>query len=147
ALTIAASFAFSTQVSAQVGATTTVGNRAPVISGAPASAVMAGQTYSFQPAASDADGNALTFSVTSKPAWARLDQTTGHFYGTPTSAQIGVYEEIEISVYDGTVRTRLPKFSISVNANPALGSAPTISGTPVTSAVAGNAYSFQPSAM
>lgn len=147
ALAIAASFGFSTQASAQVVGTTTVQNHAPVISGTPASAVMAGQTYSFQPTAYDADGNTLVFSVTSKPTWARLDKATGRFYGTPTSSDIGVYEDIEISVYDGQVRTRLPKFSITVNANPALGSAPTISGTPVTSVIAGNAYSFQPSAM
>ena len=49
----------------------------------PATAVTAGTTYNFQPSASDADGNKLTFSVTSKPAWARLDRATGHFYGTP----------------------------------------------------------------
>jgi hypothetical protein len=147
ALAIAASFGLSTQAAAQVTTTTTVRNHAPVISGTPASAVMAGQTYNFQPTAYDADRNTLVFSVTSKPAWARLDKATGRFYGTPTSADVGAYEEIEISVSDGFVRTKLPKFSINVNANPVLGSAPTISGTPATSVVAGNAYSFQPGAM
>ncbi len=138
----AASFGFSAQASAA-----TVQNHAPVISGQAPSSVMAGQTYSFMPSASDVDGDALVFSVTSKPAWARLDRATGRFYGTPTNAQAGSYEEIEIAVSDGKTRTKLPKFAITVSADPALGRAPSISGTPVTTVAVGSAYSFAPSAM
>jgi hypothetical protein len=122
-------------------------NTAPVISGTPALTTTAGQLYNFQPSASDVDGNALSFSVTSKPAWARLDKATGRFYGTPSNADAGVYEQIEISVSGGMTRTKLPKFSLTVAANPALGQAPSISGTPVTTVMANHAYSFKPNAM
>jgi hypothetical protein len=49
-----------------------------------------------------------------------------------------------ISVTDGTASAALPGFSITVNAAP--NSAPTISGTPVTSATVGVAWSFAPTA-
>jgi hypothetical protein len=138
----AASFGFSTQAAA-----VTVGNHAPVISGQAPASVMGGQTYNFQPTASDVDGDTLVFSVTSKPAWARLDKATGHFYGTPTNSDVGSYEEIEISVSDGVTRAKLPKFAITVSANPLLGQAPSISGTPVTTGTVGTAYNFTPNAM
>jgi hypothetical protein len=138
----AASFGVSTQAAA-----VTVGNHAPVISGQAPAAVMGGKTYTFTPSASDVDGDTLVFSVTSKPTWARLDKATGRFYGTPANADAGSYEEIEISVSDGTTRTKLPKFAITVNADPALGHAPSISGTPVTTSTVGAAYSFAPNAM
>jgi putative Ig domain-containing protein len=122
-------------------------NLAPVISGAPATSVVAGKAYSFQPSASDANGDTLVFSVTSKPSWARLDKSTGRLYGTPSADQAGVYEEVEIMVTDGVARTKLPKFSITVAADPKSNRAPTISGTPATTAKVGKPYTFQPTAM
>ena len=122
-------------------------NQPPVISGTPAITTVAGTMYSFQPMASDANADQLVFSVTSKPSWARLDRTSGRFYGSPTNAEAGVYEQIEISVSDGKSRTKLPKFALTVVADATLGRAPSISGTPVTSVAANSAYSFQPGAM
>jgi hypothetical protein len=46
-------------------------NSEPTISGAPPNAVKTGDDYSFTPTASDADGDALTFSIDNKPNWAR----------------------------------------------------------------------------
>ena len=122
-------------------------NRAPVISGTPVTSVVAGKTYSFQPRAYDANGDKLVFSVTDKPSWARLDKTNGRLYGTPTAEHVGVYEEVEIMVTDGIARVKLPKFSITVAADPKTGRAPTISGTPAAVAKVGKPYVFQPSAM
>jgi Putative Ig domain len=120
---------------------------APSISGTAATTVVAGQRYTFQPSARDADGGTLVFSVTDKPVWASLDRTTGLFSGTPTLTQAGTYPAIEISVTDGTTRTKLPKFAITVTPGSASGShAPVISGAPITTVVVGQGYSFQPSA-
>ena len=91
------------------------GNHAPTISGAPAASVISGQAYSFTPAAADADNDSLTFAISSKPAWATFSTATGRLSGTPTSAQTGSYEEIEISVSDGKVVTKLPQFAIVVS--------------------------------
>jgi hypothetical protein len=118
-------------------------NRAPTISGSPATTVTAGQAYSFTPTASDPDGNPLSFSITNKPPWASLSVTTGRLSGTPSTAQAGVYESIQISVSDGMVTRSLPSFEIEVElAN----RPPVISGTPATSIVEGQSYSFTPTA-
>ena len=129
-----------------VASAQTLPNHPPSISGVAPATTIAGQLYSFQPSASDADGNTLVFSVTDKPVWASLNKATGRLSGTPTSAQAGVYGAIEISVSDGYTRTKLPKFSITVAANALANHPPSISGTPVPTVAAGSGYSFVPSA-
>ena len=105
-------------------------NSAPIISGAPANAVMTGDSYSFAPAASDPDGDALTFSIQNKPSWASFDSATGRLSGQPLLGDIGTYTAISISVSDGKATTALPAFSVEV-AQTALG-AMTLSWTPPT---------------
>ena len=80
----------------------------PVISGTPASSVMAGSGYAFQPAASDPAGKLLSFSVQNKPAWASFSIASGQLDGTPSSAQTGTYANIVISASDGTAASALP---------------------------------------
>ena len=58
-------------------------NLPPVISGTPAASIVAGQAYSFQPSASDPNGDTLTFSISGKPAWATFNTSTGRLNGTP----------------------------------------------------------------
>ena len=118
-------------------------NRAPTINGTPSTSVGTGQTYSFQPSASDPDGDTLSFSIQNKPSWATFSTTTGRLYGTPTST--GTFGNIVIRVTDGSLSDSLPAFGISVTSSTA-NSAPTISGSPATSVTAGQTYSFQPSA-
>jgi Putative Ig domain len=118
-------------------------NRAPVISGSPVTSVVAGQPYSFQPTASDADGQALTFSISNRPAWASFNTQTGRLSGTPADNQVGSYNNVLISVSDGNAVSSLPAFSIRVDA---ANRAPVIGGTPATTVVAGQPYSFQPNA-
>jgi hypothetical protein len=119
-------------------------NAAPTIRGTPASSVTAASAYSFQPFGDDADGDALTFSISGKPSWATFDAPTGAMWGTPTDAQAGTYSNIVIRVSDGRATTALPAFSIVVNAKP--NTAPTISGSPATSVAGNSAYTFRPSA-
>jgi hypothetical protein len=90
------------------------GNQAPTISGAPPSQAVQGQEYSFTPAASDANGDTLTFSITNTPAWATFNTSSGRLSGTPTSAQVGTSANIQISVSDGTATVNLAAFSITV---------------------------------
>ncbi len=118
-------------------------NRAPTIGGTPAASVTAGKSYSFTPTASDADGDALTFSITGKPAWASFSSSSGRLSGSPGSSRIGSYPNIVIRVSDGEASASLPAFSINVVGPNA---PPTIDGTPAGSVTAGNSYSFTPSA-
>src|SRR5690606_4437477 len=121
---------------------TEAANRAPAISGTAPTTATIGVQYSFTPSASDPDGNTLGFSIENRPDWATFDTTTGRLSGTPKTA--GTHANIAIRVNDGNLSAALPAFSIQVNApsNPA----PTISGSPATTATAGSAYSFLPKA-
>lgn len=89
-------------------------NTPPVISGAPAVSASINQPYVFQPDASDADGDALTFSIVNKPAWASFDTGTGLLSGTPSSAYSGLFADIVIAVTDGDAVASLAAFSIIV---------------------------------
>ncbi|MCB1845735.1 MAG: hypothetical protein KDI09_22380, partial [Halioglobus sp.] len=119
-------------------------NTAPGISGTPASNVVAGNNYSFIPTAADADGDALTFSISNAPSWASFSSVTGALSGTPSVNDVGTYAGIRISVSDGAESASLPVFSITVDAVIVPNRAPQISGNPGTSVQAGSAYSFQP---
>jgi hypothetical protein len=125
-------------------------NAVPVISGTPAKSVVAGQAYAFSPSASDADHDALSFTIANKPSWASFNSTTGKLGGTPTTANEKTYSNIVITVSDGRATASLAAFAIAVTApgtqTPATNHAPTISGSPATSAVVGSAYSFTPTA-
>jgi hypothetical protein len=119
------------------------------IAGSPATSVTVGQTYSFTPAATDSEGRTLVFSVTNMPSWATFNTSNGQLSGAPSAASVGSYANIVIAASDGRRSAALPAFTLQVlaaqsSASPP--SPPTISGTPPTSDVAGNAYSFTPSA-
>jgi Putative Ig domain len=92
----------------------TGGSGNPSIQGKPASTAMANQGYTFQPAASDPNGDALSFTAMNLPAWATLDPATGKISGTPMSADVGTYTGIVISASDGHTSVALPAFSITV---------------------------------
>ncbi|HVS22403.1 MAG TPA: putative Ig domain-containing protein, partial [Gammaproteobacteria bacterium] len=128
--------------------TVTTANRAPTISGTPASTVVTGSSYSFQPTASDPDGNPLTFSVTNLPSWATFDSARGTLSGTPAAGNVGTYSGIVISVSDGQAPSvSLAAFSITVTAaSPPPNNPPTISGIPLTTGSVGTAYTFTPTA-
>ena len=91
-------------------------NRAPTISGTPPASVTTGQSYSFQPSASDPDGQTLAFHVANKPSWASFDPTTGRLSGTPAAGNAGTYPNIAISASDGSASATLQAFTVTVQA-------------------------------
>ncbi len=119
--------------------TVEAGNRAPTISGSPATTIVEGQAYSFQPSASDPDGDSLGFTIANRPSWATFNATTGRLSGTPGNGTVGSYPNIQIRVSDGSLQASLPAFSISVqqvaNGSATLGWNPPTTredGTPLT---------------
>jgi len=121
-------------------------NSPPKISGTPSTTAKVGVAYSFQPTASDPNGDTLRFSVVNKPAWLGFSTTTGRLSGTPTSSNVGTWTSIIIIVTDSKgMSANLPSFSITVGSGTS-NSTPTISGTPPKSVVAGSLYSFTPTA-
>jgi hypothetical protein len=123
-------------------------NAPPIIAGAPATSLSAGSSYSFTPSAADPDGDKLVFSATNVPAWAQFNASTGALTGSPAEANVGSSAMIEIEVSDGKAIAQLPGFRINVTSNATAPSptnvAPTISGTPASTATAGKPYTFSP---
>ena len=107
-------------------------NQAPTISGAPLATARVNEAYSFQPSASDPDGDALAFQISNKPAWATFDTRTGRLSGTPSTSSTGVFSDVRITVSDGRASSALAPFAISVTSSQTTGSA-TLSWQPPTS--------------
>ena len=106
-------------------------NQVPRISGTPITVLRVGDMYSFQPGASDPDGDTLSFSIENRPTWADFNRTTGRLSGTPNAANVGEFTNVRITVSDGHgAHATLTPFNIDVT-QVALGSV-TLSWTPPT---------------
>ncbi|MFC5368812.1 DUF4347 domain-containing protein [Salinirubrum litoreum] len=102
-------------VTDSAGATDTLGpfsitvtnvNDAPTITNSPATTAPEDAAYSFVPSVTDPDaGDTTTFAVTALPSWASFDTATGELSGTPTNADVGSYDDIEITVTDAAGAT------------------------------------------
>jgi hypothetical protein len=114
----------------------------PTIAGTPPGSITAGQAFSFRPVVKAPRGESLTFSIVNLPGWATFNTSTGALVGTPTSANVGTFANILISVAGAETIVSLPAFSVQVVA--AASSAPTIAGTPDATVIAGTQYSFTP---
>jgi len=121
-------------------------NRAPTISGTPATNVVAGAAYTFQANAVDPDGDSLTYSIENLPTWATFSASTGRLTGTPAMSNVGTYSGIVIRVSDGTLNAALPAFALQVTSAPVANRPPVISGTPPASIAVGSPYAFTPTA-
>lgn len=135
-------------------------NQPPALEGSPETSIKVGAEYEFQPKAQDPDGDMLLFGVDGKPPWAEFDSLTGSLTGAPGEEDVGTYQGIVVWVTDGETKTPLPPFDIVVEAPPVEtparpgphapaepeNTAPTISGSPATSVVAGETYRFVPQA-
>ena len=89
-------------------------NDAPVITGVPSSQIVSGATYGFTPEATDVEEDTLSFSVQNNPDWLILDRSTGSLTGSPTDTDIGLTENIILTVTDGELDSSLEAFSIEV---------------------------------
>ena len=94
--------------------TTAQANTAPTITGSPMASIVYGDSYSFQPIASDADGDTLRFGIVNRPRWAYFDPLTGKLQGKPGPADIGSFQGITISVSDGKTVATLAEFTVDV---------------------------------
>jgi len=114
----------------------------PTIAGSPSRTVTAGQPYSFKPTVTDPSREGLSYSIVNRPAWATFNTATGALAGTPTTANVGSFSHILISVSADGTPVSLPAFAIQVQLTAS--NAPTISGTPGAAVAAGSNYSFTP---
>jgi RHS repeat-associated protein len=113
-------------------------NRAPNISGAPALSIELGQTWQYTVAASDPDGDPLTYVWTQLPAGVTVSGDTASW--TPTAVQLGE-QAFVVEVRDDRGGLARQSFTVFV-IDPATNSAPRITSTPNPRAVAGSAYAY-----
>jgi hypothetical protein len=106
------------------------GNHAPTIDAVPITTARIGQLYTFQPTASDADGDPLTFTIVNKPDWATFNTATGRLQGTPPAGSTGALLTVPITVSDGQASASMD-LRIDV-VEPTVGSATLRWQTPLT---------------
>ncbi len=116
-------------------------NDVPGISGTPTAIINQNQAYSFTPSSYDIDGDTLTFSGSGLPGWLSVNPTTGELSGTPGQSDVGVHNNIQLTVQDASLSASLAPFSITVVD---VNDAPDIGGTPVATVNQAQAYSFIP---
>ncbi|HLX12676.1 MAG TPA: putative Ig domain-containing protein [Bacteroidota bacterium] len=92
--------------------------------------------FQHQIAATDLDGDALTFTLTQAPAWLNLGSATGILSGTPDVADVGS-DTVKFSIADGKGGSYSASFRIIViptqDSIISTYSKPTIDGTPTIS--------------
>ena len=86
-------------------------NDPPVITSDPITGAEVNQLYSYDIEATDADGDTLTYSLTTKPSGMTINLSTGLISWTPTST--GAYD-VSVQVSDGD-QTDVQSFTIYVN--------------------------------
>jgi RHS repeat-associated protein len=115
---------------------------APVFSTPPPTApAVVGLPYGYHFGAQDADGDTLTFRLTTAPDGMTIDPVTGILSWTPTAAQVGDHPVTVIVVDTHDLRASLP-FTITAVAT-ATNDRPTIRSTPRTSIRLGETYLYQ----
>src|SRR5437016_273579 len=94
----------------------------PTISGTPVTAVQVGATYTFRPTVTNS-GRSAKFSIQNPPPWTQFSAKSGALTGTPSTADIGTYPGIVITVRHGSSTASVPAFSIAVISTPTMATA------------------------
>jgi hypothetical protein len=123
-----------------VDAGTTTTNSAPVITSSAHTEVAPGDTYRYQPTATDADGDTLTWSLTGEPTGMTIDSATGAIAWTPDAS---VTTTFTLTVDDGT---DTDTESITITVSDTANAAPDITSTAPTSATVGEEYRYEAAA-
>jgi hypothetical protein len=105
-------------------------SQAPIIASTPITSAVANQTYTYKVDANDPDvGDALTYTLSTKPAGMTINPTTGLISWTPISGQIGNNDVIvEVSAGD---KYDTQNFTIVVSETPPAPAVPTPPTPPV----------------
>ena len=94
------------------GAVSAARNQRPVISGQPELA-REGRLFSFTPAVTDPDGDAVKITAKDLPSWLSFDTSSTTLHGVPTHGDVGRGELITLTASDGQLSTDL-QFVIDV---------------------------------
>ena len=108
-------------------------NRAPSFSSQPVTSATAGTSYSYTARATDPDGDAINYALTTTPAGMTINTQTGVITWTPTLQQ-GGNQSVAIQATDAKGASTTQSFSVYVqlptNNPPQITSAPVMRGAP-----------------
>ncbi|WAK04123.1 putative Ig domain-containing protein [Methylobacter sp. YRD-M1] len=122
-----------------------VANTAPSVTTIANQTATVGQSFSLPVQASDAEGDALTFSLTAAPVGMSINSASGVIAWTPANGQEGSHS-VTVQVSDGQQSTTT-SFNVTVEPAPVANTAPVITSTPVTTATLGLTYSYKVTAI
>ena len=88
------------------------------LQGTPATTVVAGTPYAFQPTVSQS-ATSVTYTINNRPSWAVFDTSTGELDGTPPLTSVGTTANITIMASNGLSAATIGPFNITVTAAPA----------------------------
>ena len=113
-------------------------NENPVVTSMPANTAFEDSLYSYSIAATDEDGDILSYSLTSGPEGMKVEKRTGLLQWLPTQSDVGS-NLIRVEVDDGKGGTTLHQFTLEVlNTN----DPPRITSTPDSTAVEDSLYQY-----
>ncbi|QDU42483.1 tRNA nuclease WapA precursor [Symmachiella dynata] len=136
-------------------------NAAPVLTAIPDGTLTAGQLYEFDVSATDADGDALTYSLLGAPSNMTIDAGTGRIRWQTTLDDINLHSDITVAVTDPFGLYDTLMFDLDVvppaaddggdgnsgdGGGPSINSYPYITSTPSYTAVVDNLYLYQATA-
>ncbi|MCF7962081.1 MAG: putative Ig domain-containing protein [Pirellula sp.] len=114
-------------------------NSGPTIVTSPQNSATLGQMYQYDPQATDADGDSLTWNLRSAPAGMSIDPNRGTIRWTPTSDQLG-QQTVELDVLDGQGGTGTQHFTLMVRSG---NLPPILLSSPRTHATFGRPYVYE----
>jgi len=118
-------------------------NHLPVITSTPVTQVNEGQNYVYDVNANDADGDTLTYSLTTAPSWLSINSQTGLITGTAPQVTSDTNYNVVVSVSDGKGSVS-QAYTLTVKniVVPPQNNLPVITSTPVTQVNEGQNYVY-----
>ena len=123
---------------------TSTGNRAPVITGNPATGIDEKKSYTYKPGIKDPDsGQKHTWRGIKLPQGATINPATGEVQWTPKASDLGKTFDFEIEVCDNGNPKKCSKKAWKVKVNN-VNDPPKITNNPGTEVLKGKKYSYKP---
>jgi hypothetical protein len=126
-------YTFAMEVAAQRA------NSKPVFTSQPPSSVLANKQFKYQPAATDPDGDSVTFTLVSAPSGMTLNQNNEIIW-TPSNALIGKTVSVTISATDNYGATTEQTFELAIRS---VAQPPVVTPGELPYGVVGQNYSYQ----
>lgn len=134
-------FTYELQILGQLPTEAKTVNRSPVFTSLPIETATVGSPYVYTVAATDPDGNPLTYSLVASPATMKIDAATGEILWTPSTTETTA-QSVVVRVTDGQGGEAKQQFSIRTQSTIATNAAPVITSSAITQASINQPYRY-----